>query len=288
MSQKRYVMAALEVPSGKLVVADSLFHSSAGKQLFKSGLELELKREYCGFFASEKEEIQKYAEQGLLSGYVGNSCPTVYKGGNKLTIGNNLHNVGEEVGQVVTDLWRYCIADHDNYMQRGGKIRVGRTGTDPQVVTVIPGRYVLRHFFPFDTKVDWENYDSSLAYATLTKSNKPVQPLVFPEEILENKINKLSDVIRHNITATKPYREYLLDICFEGQVLPVTLEITANQIKDDLYLAGVMKKARKEAKHKEALRVKVDKDFTAKFELVMKNPRSNKKLKQLFKKWEKE
>ena len=125
-----------------------------------------------------KAAIEHYGDQGLLHGFVGNSCPNIYQTGNKLTIGH-LSGKRKKVGEIVTDLWWYSLADYDDYVSRGG---------DPKVefINVDPGRYVLTH------RLNSSGWDKTpCVYATLDRSDKAVHRWKLPEEGVADALLKM-------------------------------------------------------------------------------------------------
>lgn len=170
-----FVKVALEIPSGKLVCANDLRYE----------FPLDTKEDFnINETVGIKQTIEAYAQAGMFHGFVGNSCPSVYKNGNKLTVVNpksdddyepiDTDELGVRVGGVITDLWWYSIADYDEYIARGGEV-------DKEYVDVIdvePGRYVLSH------DLEYKDYDpkNHVIYATIEKSDEEIVPWKMPEE----------------------------------------------------------------------------------------------------------
>ena len=113
----------LNVPSGKIVVNDSL------SQWFRTDSE-----DRGGMFGTHQASLDA-AAVGLAHGFVGNTCPSVFKIGDRFVIGNwpeELYDEetyedypnpdpcpwGEQVASIMTDLWWYSIADYDEFMRR--------------------------------------------------------------------------------------------------------------------------------------------------------------------------
>ncbi len=244
------VQVAIEVPSGKLVFQDSL------TDLFD---EVVPKRKWCDEIAIEKERIKEYAKQGLLRGFVGNSCPSIFRQGDLLIIGNDPCDKdynqiptiqGQRVGGVVTNTCTYCAADLDLFLARGGNV-----GRGVSVVDVTPGRYVLSHFCSFN-KQDFYPFCEIHAqsgeptiFATIQKSDDPVVELYLPEEDLEDKIKNLApEATWHGIRMLRIYEQFELDLEYtkrEGQgTTHLYFEFTAEQIKNEKYLAEKIREAK--------------------------------------------
>lgn len=114
----------LNVPSGKIVVANDLREwfqpESDGHDINKRiGTHL---------------QTLEYAKVGMSHGFVGNTCPGIYRNGeDKFVIGNYQDEIwtgkdyvpnpepapwGEEVAGIITDLWWYSIVDLDEMERR--------------------------------------------------------------------------------------------------------------------------------------------------------------------------
>lgn len=147
----------LNVPSGKLAIANDLrewFPTDEGGDLNTIfGIHL---------------TILAYADVGMSHGFVGNSCPGVYRNDeNKFTIGSYLKTFwdpeteretpnpvpcpwGKRVGGITTDLWWYSIADYDELKRRVKHYTPGKTlkdvlqGEGVKVLKVKPGVYKFR------------------------------------------------------------------------------------------------------------------------------------------------
>lgn len=137
----------LTVPSGKIVVYDDLRHVYDG---FDEG--------FASYNSAlgQHQVIENMAKLGCAFGPVGNSCPGLYFTGElgKYVIaspeydddkGDNILPKGwVYAAGVITDRWAYSIADHDDYLAKGGSLDTGR-GTGPDVVEVRPGTYRFTH-----------------------------------------------------------------------------------------------------------------------------------------------
>ncbi|KKL57029.1 hypothetical protein LCGC14_2239470, partial [marine sediment metagenome] len=98
----------LNVPSGQIVATDDL------RPLFDILGDYDINTdEGCRLTTLAYEQI------GCAHGFVGNSCPGIYKQGNKYIIANGGHDRdGEQVGSIGTDLWWYSIVDADEFKRR--------------------------------------------------------------------------------------------------------------------------------------------------------------------------
>jgi hypothetical protein len=100
-----------------------------------------------------RQVFETYGELGMAHGFVGNTCPCMYRvDKNTLTLSMVKHDEesydtieeekpGERVGGVCTDLWWYSVMDYNDYVER--------TGNKPDkwcdVVDVKPGMYRVTH-----------------------------------------------------------------------------------------------------------------------------------------------
>ncbi len=124
----------LPVPSGKLVVANDL------RRLFDDEYEEVVLGENgkgWGFdintVAGCRQVFETYGLLGMAHGYVGNTCPDMYRiDENTLTLSTikcdaetwdqiEAEVPGESVAGVCTDLWWYSIMDYDEYVRRAGE-----------------------------------------------------------------------------------------------------------------------------------------------------------------------
>lgn len=137
----------LEVPSGKIIVAD------------------DLRGVYDGFdhdgFASynsalgQHQVIEAMAELGCAFGPVGNSCPSLWK------TGEDTYQIArmpqddedeyapvpegsERLAGIITDLWAYSIADYGDWLAKGGA-PVEELGWTVSVVEIPAGTYEFTH-----------------------------------------------------------------------------------------------------------------------------------------------
>lgn len=190
------VEVAINIPSGRMVVDNDI------RCLFPEVREARyISGQGVRFWA--KYFTEAYAKAGLLHGFVGNSCPGVYKDGNTLYIGNQPWDEewfeykdepyveypkipGEHVAGVCTDLWWYCICDYDEFIRRGGKI--GKYG--PDIVKVTPGRYILSHHWPY-TDAEDSYRPQRMIYATLRLDYRKLEPWYLPEEDVFREIHRI-------------------------------------------------------------------------------------------------
>jgi hypothetical protein len=192
------VKVAINIPSGKLICGND-FRDLYVKNSRDISFDV---NEIVGI----KKTIEAYGERGLFHGFCGNSCPGLYLNGNQLNIvapaydDNNDEidpNLGEKVGGICTDLWWYCVADYDDFINRGGKV-------DPQWDTIIdvePGRYILSH------DLDSRNPDccSLEHYATIERSDEEIVPWKMLEEgTVEAIMELLPDKYKSSKTVTVP------------------------------------------------------------------------------------
>lgn len=123
----------LNVPSGKIVVSDNLgmwFHINEDPSLNRP-------------IGCHKASMA-YADVGLASGLVGNTCPTVFKNGDKYVISSDSESRwGEAVAGICTDLWWYSICDYEELERRYAHYTPDEDfGELPfEVVDVRPGVY---------------------------------------------------------------------------------------------------------------------------------------------------
>ena len=154
-----YIEFELNVPSGRLVIANDLrtWFPTDGDHNINT-------RE--GLVAQTLD----YAMAGFACGFVGNTCPSVYKEGDALIIGDWPEFIddpdyegpiwdmefienpeacpwGEMVGYVTTDLWWYSLADYEDLRRRFAHYTpdLDFEKCSLHVVDVKPGVYRFRH-----------------------------------------------------------------------------------------------------------------------------------------------
>jgi len=117
-----------------------------------------------------------YAKQGMLHGFVGNSCPTVYlseKHG-EILIGVECvydengewtdeadlpDDTYKEIGYICTDLWWYSIVDLENFKNKNPDIDTN----DFEIAEIPKGKWELTHKYGISSR----GYHEDLPYATL-------------------------------------------------------------------------------------------------------------------------
>jgi hypothetical protein len=165
----------LWVPSGYLVVENDL------RDLFPA-IEPETSVNYhAGLVLTSKA----YEEVGMAHGFVGNTCPAVYRiNSGSFTLGGKTPRRGaKEVAGVCTDLWWYSIVDRDEYLDRADP--EWRKAEDPaqkatellknvHVVKCKPGLYEVKHQFHC-----LEDRDDGTPYAIIQW--KSARPKVLPD-----------------------------------------------------------------------------------------------------------
>ncbi len=189
---------AIDIPSGQIAFADDL------RFAYPISKHKESPQNADGPLW-QKIITEDYGEAGLFHGYVGNSCPSIHRYDNMLIIGNPSYDnknwearddlPGKHVGSVCTDLWWYSIADHDDLAARmhkmGDNINDIRLGG---IVKVKPGRYILRHYYPYFGKSRIKHDDGVKIYATLHRSDREIKPLKLPDEGLADLLMGRSDI----------------------------------------------------------------------------------------------
>lgn len=160
------VSVELNIPSGKMVFANDLRRWFKIHGSYNINLDVGIVR-----------TIQAYEKVGMAHGFVGNTCPRIYKENetsisisasplenkwdedSKKYIDRDDEEVkketpsGEDVGGICTDLWWYSVVDYNDFRVRflntGGTLKafkefVKRSCT---VVDVTPGVFTVQHFF---------------------------------------------------------------------------------------------------------------------------------------------
>ena len=107
-------------------------------------------------------------------GPVGNSCPSLYQTGENTyaivspawdedtdePVFDGTHRAG-----ITTDLWAYSIADHDDYLAKGGVL--GQYG--PEVVEVPNGIYTFSHH-THEKAFNGGDWQATQVYATIARA----------------------------------------------------------------------------------------------------------------------
>lgn len=177
---------AIDVPSGKLVFANHLWDQYPEGDDGTAG-----KHEGSGHLWNKILSVG-YGREGCLTGYVGNSCPGIYQDGDTIRIASARCDEeyepipgeipGEEVGSICTDLWWFCAADHDDLVARGADVN----DRYHDIIDVEPGRYVMR--YNYEGVIDSDDPGKPAIYATICRSDAPVEDWKFPHEGMKEEI----------------------------------------------------------------------------------------------------
>lgn len=180
---------AIEMPSGQIVFDDDLRYAYPVPQ--EKG-----DPQYANGPLWQKIITKAYAEVGLFHGYVGNSCPSIHNHNGVLMVGNPSYDgetcdtrddlPGKDMGSVCTDLWWYSIADAEDFKKRirnslASSKKQDAILRDINRAEVKPGRYVLRHYYPYFGKSRIKHGEAEI-YATLQLSDKEIKSHPLPEE----------------------------------------------------------------------------------------------------------
>lgn len=133
----------LNVPSGKIVAKDDLrewfnyygdFNINSSIGVMQTTLEME--------------------KIGCAYGFVGNSCPGIYRQEDDtyiIAIGayvdedhSDIEPLGKHVAGICTDLWWYSLVDYDEFRRRAGDVKPDEIGAE--IFDVKPGVYHFHHF----------------------------------------------------------------------------------------------------------------------------------------------
>lgn len=163
----------LEVPSGHMVVCDSL------RDVYE--IEDERERDFADYNSKlgQSQYVEAMAELGCAYGPVGNSSPTIYlKDDGTYVIASQRDEgdydedeevpepfmpLGEAKAWICTDLWAYSIADRDDYLSKGGKLDDKRFKTTFEVE---PGTY---EFTLHTGRRDFDQWAEPAIYAEFRK-----------------------------------------------------------------------------------------------------------------------
>ena len=162
----------LNVPSGKLVIANDL------RSLFPVLQDFSVNG-VVGSLAT----TQEYAGQGMAHGFVGNSCPRVFRMGDGkadtyvvaslalpehwtgkkyVTLKRKSRWRGKQIASVCTDLWWYSMADLDECNYRAAKLGLTLEEFNIDIVDIKPGVYKFIH----DCRADQDKPGVDTIYAT--------------------------------------------------------------------------------------------------------------------------
>ena len=131
----------IDVPSGKLVIADSL-----GPVFYPESVSS------INYGRGQHEMALKYAEDyNVASACVGNSCPTITQqaDGSYMVVSLDLdkddnpafENGEKEVAYVITDSWSVELTDYQNWLDNGGDELPEGASHRYTLLSVTPGKY---------------------------------------------------------------------------------------------------------------------------------------------------
>lgn len=187
----------LNVPSGKIVVSNDLrqwFPLPEGDGDIPS----------INTTRGCRAMAQAYAAIGMSHGFVGNTCPGVYKlGGDSFKIASEPYEdywdeekkeylprkdlspfVGERVASVCTDLWWYSLCDNDEFERRRAKFGGKLDSNWDSIIDVKPGVYRFRHYD--DVNRDGGN---EVVYSTFEWVRDPDPVRDFLQELDQKDVN---------------------------------------------------------------------------------------------------
>jgi hypothetical protein len=194
----------LNVPSGKIVVANDL------RTWFPSDEDYDVN----GMLGCHLTTLG-YAKVGMAHGFVGNTCPDVYRDGDdKFVIGSYHEELwnretkedypnpepcpwGESVANVCTDLWWYSIVDHDELVRRWEHYTPEddrekyMEGWTVHVVDVRPGVYKFRQ----EQGIDRD--EGIVEYATFEWVREPDPTRDYLKEEREKQLSATEVLIQH-------------------------------------------------------------------------------------------
>lgn len=164
----------LNVPSGRIVVADNLlkwFPLPEGDHHIKC----------VNSTIGCRETSLEYAANGLAHGYVGNSCPGVYRlAKGSYTIAQRAKGK-KRVASISTSLWWYSVCDADEFALRTQRFGGDLEEAGATVVEVPPGVYQF-------TQPDHETSDQEV-HANFKWVRAPEAPTPFLEKWTSLEIN---------------------------------------------------------------------------------------------------
>lgn len=159
----------LRVTSGKIVVADDL------RGVYRLTREQEDALGDYNAAYGQAQWMHAYEALGCAYGPVGNSCPSLYQTGeDTYAIVSPAYNEdthepifdGTHLAGITTDLWAYSIADHDDYLAKGGTI----DQYGPEVVEVPNGLYTFSHH-THEKAFNYDDYRDVQVYATIVRTD---------------------------------------------------------------------------------------------------------------------
>lgn len=119
------------------------------------------------------DTIDDYAKQGMLHGFVGNSCPSLYlsKKHGEILIGVDYDEDTDDdilpddsykdLANICTDLWWYSIVDLEEFKKNNPEVDTSQFN----VVDIPAGKWQLIHKYG----ISESGYHENLPYATLNK-----------------------------------------------------------------------------------------------------------------------
>lgn len=140
-------VVTLEVPSGKILVADNLRDIYRVDRTGMADYNTPL---------GQAQYIKAMAGVGCAYGPVGNSCPGLWRTGpDSYVIARMPYDEDDDLAKpeppgaerlagICTDLWAYCVADYEDWLRRGGEPQEV-LGWSYDVVEVPPGTYRFTH-----------------------------------------------------------------------------------------------------------------------------------------------
>ena len=212
----------INIPSGKMVVGNDF-----------RGIFPVIGDHYVNHTIGIVRTTEDYAKVNMAHCFVGNTCPSVFKINNKsFVIGNtgahSKHPVpkSKRVGGICTDLWWFSIADHDEFIKRGGKI-----GNYVDVIECKAGIYEFSHKYHL---LDHNDYKSPAIYTTINWKSKPIELIDHAAEF--KKLNFTAEQVMHELFRTNqdfygsPSKGYIPDSYADGvsegqgKQMPITRE----------------------------------------------------------------
>jgi hypothetical protein len=239
------IRVALQVSSGKLVISGISFLN----QFTEGDAGWPMVNDRFGRHVKERQQMEGFAQRGLIYGYIGNSVPTIFQDGNTITLGSSSAELEEKildpfpgtvVGSFSTDASSYFMADHDDFLGKGGRTDQHWEHQRPIIVSLEPGRYVVAHYYGLNPQGEGRTL-----YATITKSDEAIINAVCPEEILGAKIDSLFPAMDYlDIRVLKPFEEFEVRFLLqESEFSSAKVTIPADKISDDAFLQSAISSA---------------------------------------------